>query len=92
MNKKKEQFNTSKVLTASEIGAYHYCPNAWYLKRCGFQPHSPALQEGVEHHQNVGKSIQKLPRQQHATHILQKLALLSLLLSVVLFILGGIGL
>ncbi len=92
MNKKKNQFNTSKVLTASEIGAYHYCPVAWYLKRCGFQPDSPALKEGIVHHQNVGKSIQQLPKQQHVTNILTKLALLLILISALLFILGGMGL
>ena len=36
------------VLTASEIGQYHYCPVSWFLQKEGFEPQSPHLQKGIE--------------------------------------------
>ena len=47
------------VLSASEIGQYHYCPVAWYLQRCGYEPNSPHLKKGLEKHEMQGIIIEK---------------------------------
>lgn len=90
MDRKKNRFNASRVLTASEIGQYHYCPVAWYLKRCGFEPESPALKEGINHHKEVGENIAHLPAQQHRSNIIQKIAILLILISILILLLGVI--
>jgi len=92
MDKKKNRFNASRVLTASEIGQYHYCPVAWYLRRCGFEPESPALQEGIKYHKDVGESLESLPSQQHTSNTLKKIAILLILISILTLVLGAIGL
>jgi hypothetical protein len=44
------QINRRHTITASEIGEFAYCSRAWYLKRCGEEPQSPHLEEGVAFH------------------------------------------
>jgi hypothetical protein len=45
------------VLSASEIGQYHYCSCAWMLQRCGYEPESPALDVGKQIHVSLGNTI-----------------------------------
>jgi hypothetical protein len=47
----------SDVLNASEIGQYHYCSLSWYLQRCGYEPKSPSLKNGVKKHAEFGDII-----------------------------------
>lgn len=48
----------SPVLTASEIGAYVFCRQAWFLQRCGVSVSSDAelrLAAGSSVHQAIGR-------------------------------------
>jgi hypothetical protein len=45
------------VLSASEIGQYHYCSCAWMLQRCGYEPESPYLEIGKQIHVALGDTI-----------------------------------
>ena len=45
------QLNRRRVINASEVGEFVYCPMAWYLKRCGEVPRGPRLDEGVAFHE-----------------------------------------
>jgi hypothetical protein len=45
------------VLSASEIGQYHYCSCAWLLQRCGYKPESPFLDLGKQIHVSLGDTI-----------------------------------
>ena len=60
----------SKIIRASEIGQFHYCPTSWYLQRHGFKPDSPYLEYGKKRHEHLGNVIEKT--QKH-TNISKKL-------------------
>jgi hypothetical protein len=54
---KQKVLKKTDVLTASEIGQYHYCSTAWLLQRCGFEPESPYLETGKQIHVALGDTI-----------------------------------
>ena len=54
---KQTQFRESDVISASEIGQYYYCPVAWYLQKCGYEPQSPNLEIGINKHAKHGDMI-----------------------------------
>ena len=47
----------NEVLSASEIGQYVYCSQAWFLQRCGCVPESPFFEAGKQAHVALGKRI-----------------------------------
>lgn len=48
-------FKKDNVISASEIGQYHFCPMAWYLQRCGYKPKSESLDIGKKKHEELGR-------------------------------------
>jgi hypothetical protein len=50
-------FKNTDVISASEIGQYHYCSMAWYLHKCGYEPISPSLDDGAKKHIELGEAI-----------------------------------
>jgi hypothetical protein len=48
------------VLSASEIGQYHYCSIAWLLQRSGYEPESPFLEAGKQIHAALGDTMDGL--------------------------------
>ena len=48
-------FKDTDIISASEIGQYHYCPIAWYLQKCGYEPKSPILDIGAKKHVELGR-------------------------------------
>ena len=54
----KKSKRSGDVIRASEIGQYLYCPVAWYLHRCGYQPQSPLLEKGVQVHEAYGHILE----------------------------------
>jgi hypothetical protein len=65
------------IISASEIGQYVYCSKSWYLQKCGYQPQSPRLEEGIQHHVTLGDTIDSM---HHKTTVSWRLALLGLIL------------
>ena len=55
--KKQTYFKDTDIISASEIGQYHYCSVAWYLQKCGYEPKSPMLDIGIKKHLELGKVI-----------------------------------
>ena len=49
----------TKVLSASEIGQYVYCSQAWFLRRCGCIPESPFLEAGKQAHVALGQRLDR---------------------------------
>ena len=50
-------------LSASEIGAFVYCPEAWYLQRIGAERSAPGelrLGAGTRAHQQIGRQTDRL--------------------------------
>ena len=52
---KHKNFRRDDTISASEIGQYRFCPMAWYLQRCGYQPKSELLEIGKDKHVELGK-------------------------------------
>ena len=50
-------FKDTNIISASEIGRYHYCSIAWYLQKCGYEPKSPMLDIGAKKHVELGRII-----------------------------------
>ncbi|HIG99560.1 MAG TPA: hypothetical protein HA258_03160 [Thermoplasmata archaeon] len=73
------------VLSASEIGQYHYCSCAWMLQRCGYEPESPALVVGKQFHVALGDTIDGFEKKIHYARWVAILGLFMLSVAVVLF-------
>ncbi len=54
---KRSSSNTSDMLSASEIGQYVFCSNAWRLHRMGYKPESPLLEQGTTTHITLGEQL-----------------------------------
>jgi len=50
----------SIIISASEIGQYHYCSIAWYLQKCGYKPKSQSLEIGLEKHKKLGETLDQV--------------------------------
>jgi RecB family exonuclease len=51
------------VLSASEIGDFTFCPQSWYLRRCGLPPAAEVarrLHRGRLRHQDLGRRTDRL--------------------------------
>ncbi len=57
---KRKVMKKTDVLSASEIGQYHYCSCAWMLQRCGYEPESLALEKGKQFHVTLGDTLDGL--------------------------------
>ena len=73
----------SLVLSASEIGSFVFCPEAWYLERAG-APRAPAgaqaLRAGIAAHHQIGRKTDNL----RALEWLRQVLLAAILVLVVL--------
>jgi hypothetical protein len=50
-------------ITASEVGNFTYCPEAWFLQRFGHSPDADAMQrlhDGTRRHQWIGRTTARL--------------------------------
>ena len=49
-----------RIISASEIGQYHYCSVSWYLQRNGYRPKSKNLEIGLNRHKQLGMKIDNI--------------------------------
>jgi hypothetical protein len=75
------------VLSASEIGQYHYCSCAWMLQRCGYEPESPSLTIGKQIHVTLGDTIDGFETKIRCSRWITILGLLVLSVAIVLLLL-----
>lgn len=50
-------------LTASEVGQFAYCPEAWYLRRFGHSTDAVArqrLHHGTRQHERIGRTTERI--------------------------------
>ena len=50
----KKKFTGRDIISASEIGQFHFCSISWFLQKCGYKPISPSLKTGLEKHKKYG--------------------------------------
>lgn len=76
------------VISASEIGQYHYCSISWFLRRSGCIPHSSRLTEGKEKHVQLGETIATIQNNTKKISFFTKVTYVLLFLGLILLVLG----
>ena len=76
----------SEIITASEIGQYHYCSMAWYLQKCGYEPKSPLLDVGIKKHAKLGEIIDDTQINIKKSRVLASVGYLMLMAAVLIII------
>jgi hypothetical protein len=88
--KKQTYFKDTDIISASEIGQYHYCSVAWYLQKCGYEPKSPMLDIGIKKHFELGKVIDYTQANIRKTRAISIIGYLLLIIGVLIFIFEAI--
>ena len=68
----------SRVINASEIAQYAYCPVAWFLRRNGIEPNARNLRElgaGLTQHKELGARIGEVQRAEGNAGILLRIGI-----------------
>jgi len=84
--KKQTYFKDTDIISASEIGQYHYCSVAWYLQKCGYEPKSPMLDIGIKKHLELGKVIDYTQANIRKTRAISIIGYLLLIIVVMIFL------
>jgi hypothetical protein len=87
---KRPTSNTGDVLSASEIGQYVFCSNAWRLRRMGYEPESPFLGQGTKAHVALGNQLDDFEVRIRSSHWYIIIGLALLTISFVLLFFGVI--
>ena len=82
--------NTSDVLSASEIGQYVFCSNAWRLRRMGYEPESPMLDQGTKAHAALGDQLDAFEVRIRASHWYITIGVFLVIIAVLLLFWGVI--
>jgi len=56
---------SKKVISASEMERYGYCPLSWWLGRTGVDAEGSEVTSGLEKHQEIGDSLKTLLHEEH---------------------------
>ena len=84
--RKQINFKDTDVISASEIGQYHYCSIAWYLQKCGYKPKSPMLDIGIKKHLELGKVMDYTQINIKKTRTIAFIGYLLLIIGVLIFL------
>jgi hypothetical protein len=85
---KQTYFKETDIISASEIGQYHYCSIAWYLQKCGYKPKSPKLNIGTKKHVELGRIIDLAQADIKRSRVIAVAGYLLLIIGVLIFLLG----
>jgi len=75
------------ILSASEIGQYHFCSVAWYLQRCGYEPQSALLEVGTKKHTELGNIVDSTQKYVKKSRVLAIAGYLLIAIAILLFLL-----
>lgn len=81
-------FKNSEIISASEIGQYHYCSISWYLRKCGHEPISALLDAGAEKHAQLDDVLNKTEKGMKRVVFLATIGFLLLMLAFLVIIFG----
>ena len=79
-------FKDSDIISASEIGQYHYCSVAWYLQKCGYEPKSHLLDVGTKKHKELGIVLDHVNTNIKRSKVFAYLGYLLLIIGILIFI------
>ena len=85
-NQKFKPLNHTDIISASEIGQYHYCSMAWYLQKCGYEPKSIYLEPGVKKHIELGKIIDQTQKDYKISNIIAYIGYLALIFAMIILL------
>lgn len=77
-----------QMISASEIGQFHFCPISWYLQKQGFAPASSLLTKGKKTHQYLGSILVKTEKTKKKIVILRLIGFVLLLIAIIFFVAG----
>ena len=80
---KQTNFRKNDVISAYEIGQYHFCPMAWYLQRCGYQPKSKSLEIGKQTHEDLGRIMYYTQKNQRKSKIFAYIGYVFLIVAII---------
>jgi len=83
---KNSLYNDKEILSASEIGQFHYCSIAWYLQKCGFQPKSKMLEIGRKKHKEMGKILNYTQLNYKKSRILARIGYFLMFMGLLIFL------
>jgi len=79
-------FKGTDIISASEIGQYHYCSMSWYLQKCGYKQRSEMLDIGTQKHVELGQTIDNIQSNIRKSRLCKITAVLLLLIAFLVFI------
>ena len=82
---KKGRITESDIISASEIGQFHYCSVAWYLQKCGYEPKSPSLEIGIKKHKDLGLVINNSQAYMKKSRLIATVGYLLLIFAILIF-------
>jgi hypothetical protein len=74
------------IIRASEIGQYYFCSNSWYLQKCGYQPISKQLEFGTKKHEELGRIIDNLEKENKRSNIFTAIGIILLIITILIFL------
>jgi len=87
---KQRSFKGTDIISASEIGQYHYCSVGWYLQKCGYKPQSALLEVGAQKHVELGKILDHTQKGLKQSRLLALAGYLLLVIAVIVILVGVI--
>ena len=88
---KQERLANSEILSASEIGQYHYCSMAWYLQKSGYKPQSHMLEVGAKKHVEIGNILDSTQSKVKTSRVLAIVGYLLIAFTILLILIGVIS-
>ena len=85
-SKKGENPRDSDLISASEIGQFHFCSMSWYLHKCGYKPKSPMLDTGIKKHVDLGDFIDNTQKNMRQSRFLAVIGYLLLTVAILIFL------
>jgi len=87
---KQTSFKGTDIISASEIGQYHYCSVGWYLQKCGYKPQSVLLERGTQKHVELGKILDHTQKGLKRSRLLAITGYLLLVAAIIIILVGVI--
>jgi len=73
-----------QMISAYEIGQFHFCPISWYLQKQGFAPASSLLKKGRKTHQHLGSILIKTEKTKKRIVLLRLFGFVLLFIAIML--------
>ena len=86
-NIKQTRIKDNDVISASELGQYHFCSMSWYLHKCGYLPKSQQIDAGIKKHEELGRVMYHMQVYTKKSRIFAVVGYLLLLVTILFFFL-----